>query len=469
MSTERVAVREIDRFITEQMELGRTPGLAVTVLRDDEVVLQRGYGYADVTTRAPMSERSGVVIGSTTKALTCTAMLQLVEQGLVDLDAPIRRYLPWFRVADDEASERMTVRQAITHTAGLPPSAADNPFFLFSDDDADDALDRYVRSLAATPLLWPPGEGWLYANDGFVIAGRIVEVVSGLCYEEYIRRHVFAPLDLVDSAFSPDERSGLDVATPHDYDRDGLPFPSFRAHNRASAPAGSQLIMSARDAGRWLRAMLDGGRIGETRLLSEQGYAELVRPYAAVAPAGRGLNGADAWYALGWTVGTLDGVPVISHGGATITMGSQFMFAPEQRVAVAVVANSVADVTAIVGDGVLRLMLGHAPRRSFPRFDPAFQPDRTLWPRLTGTYRALIPQNKVTGPWTIVLDDGRLRVRTYPGDNRRRPGDIFLLPLSDTRFVLFGRGRTGGIASFEIDGDTVRGVWEDVPIVKEGG
>jgi hypothetical protein len=148
-------------------------------------------------------------------------------------------------------------------------------------------------------------------------------------------------------------------------------------------------------------------------------------------------------------------------------MGSQFIFIPSERLAVAVVANSVSDVTAIVGEGVLALMHGRRPTRSFPRLDPAFQPDTTAWARLTGTYRALRPQNKVTGPWTIALDDGRLRVRTYPGDSRRRPGDIFLLPLSDTRFVLFGRGRTGGIAEFDVDGSDVRGAWEGVPIVKE--
>lgn len=457
----------VDRFVAEQMELGRTPGLGLSVVHDGAVVLQRGYGYADVSTRAPMTERSAVIIGSTTKALTCLALMQLVDRGAVELDAPIRRYLPAFRVADEHASAQMTLRQAITHTAGLPPSAADNPFFLFSDDDADDALERYVASLATTRLLQPPGGRWVYANDGFVIAGRIIEVVSGMAYEDYMRRYVFAPLGLVDSTFEPTEKTGLELAAPHDYDRDGQPYVSFRARNRASAAAGSQLAMSARDAARWLSAMLDGGRAGETRLVSEAGFAELVRPQAPIVDAGRGLNGADLSYALGWMVSRPDGVLTISHGGATITMGSQFMFAPEQRLAVAVVANSVTDVTSIVADGVMRLFLGRTPQRSFPRFDPSFQPDETSWPRLTGTYRALVAQNKVTGPWPIVLDEGRLRVRTYPGDSRRRPGDIFLLPLADTRFVLFGRGRTGGVASFELDGDAVRGTWEDVPIVKE--
>src|SRR5262249_21092124 len=140
-SIRQVPVEEIERFVTEQMALGRTPGLALSVRLDGEPVLERGYGVADVSTQAPMTERSGVIIGSTTKALTCTALLQLVERGLLDLDAPIQRYLPAFRVADPEASARLTVRQAVTHTAGLRPSAADNPKFLFNDDVADDALE----------------------------------------------------------------------------------------------------------------------------------------------------------------------------------------------------------------------------------------------------------------------------------------------------------------------------------------
>ena len=462
---EQVPLGEIDSFVAEQMELGRAPGLALSVRVDGEPVLERGYGVADVATGAAMTERSGVVIGSTTKALTCTALLQLVDRGLLDLDAPIQRYLPAFRVADPEASARMTVRQAVTHTAGLRPSAADNPNFLFNDDVADDALERYIASLATMDLLWPPGAGWLYANDGYCIAGRIIEVLSGQRYEEYVRQNLLVPLGLKEAAFWPEERPGLQMATPHDYDHDGRPYPSFRARNRASAAAGSQLILNARDAGRWLQAMLDGGRVDGTRLLSEHGFAELIRPQAEIPPGERGDG--EAWYALGWMVRQLDGTTVISHGGATITMGSQFIVVPGERLAVAVVANSVSDVTAIVGEGVVALLQGRRPVRSFPRVDPSFQPETSLWPRLTGTYRALRPQNKVTGPWTIVLDGGRLRVRTYPGDSRRRPGDIFLLPLADTRFVLFGRGRTGGIAEFEVDGREVRGTWEGVPIVKE--
>ncbi len=465
MASTRAPLDQIDAFVAEQMGLSRAPGLALTVLHDGETVVQRGYGYADLAAGTLMTERSGVVIGSTTKALTCLAVMQLAERGLLALDDPITRHLPAFRV-QGAGAEGMTLRHALTHTAGLRPSAADHPWFLFSDDETPDALERYIDSLAGSTLLWPPGAGWVYANDGYVIAGRIIEVLSGLPYEEYLRRNVLTPLGLRDSGFSPDEQPGMQVATPYDYDADGTPYPSFRARNHASAAAGSQLIMSARDAGRWLQAMLDGGRADGVPLVSPAGHAELLRPWAEVAPEGRGPGAAESRYALGWSVGPVDGVPAISHGGATITMGSRFILVPEQRLAVAVVANSVSEVTAIVGDGVMSLMLGRRPVRSFPRLDRSFEPDRTAWPRLAGTYHAAVPQNKVTGPWRLRYEDGRLWVRTYPGDERRRPGDIFLYAQADGQFVLFGRGRTGGLASFNFDGDTVRGTWEGVAISK---
>lgn len=457
----------IDAFIAEQLEAGQAPGLGISIRRDGEVLLERGYGRADVDTGEPMTERTGVVIGSTTKALTCAALLQLVERGLLDLDAPIRSVIPEFRVADEAASAAMTLRQAVTHTAGLPPSRSEDPGFLFNDDDADDALARSIREVLPTRhLLSAPGGPWVYANDGFVIAGRAIEVLSGGSYEDYMRRRVFAPLGLEDTAFSPTERPELRVAAPHDYDRDGYPYISFFPHNRASAAAGSQLIMPARDAGRWLQALLDGGQGAAGRMLTPESVRELWHPQAVIPAGVRDADGADMHYGLGWMIGARDGVQTCAHGGSTITMGSQFVVVPEQRLAVAVVANSVSELTAIVAAGVIDLLLGRAPRRRFPAVDRALRPDRTLWPHLAGTYRPLIDQNSVPGPLPIEFDGERLRARTYAGDSRRRPGDIFLYPTGDREFVLFGRGRTGGRAQFTVEESGVRATWLGVPLIK---
>jgi hypothetical protein len=148
-------------------------------------------------------------------------------------------------------------------------------------------------------------------------------------------------------------------------------------------------------------------------------------------------------------------------------MGSQFIVAPEQRAAVAVVANSSSAATAIVAEGVLSLALGRQPARAFPAVDPSFVPDRTRWPDLEGTYEPQIAQNSVPGPLPIVYDGERLRATTYPGDAWRRPGDIFMRPVGDLRFVLSGRGRTGSTAIFTADMPAVRAIWMDVPLAKQ--
>jgi hypothetical protein len=195
----------------------------------------------------------------------------------------------------------------------------------------------------------------------------------------------------------------------------------------------------------------------------------MLRPMVPLPREEWGAEGAAVSYALAWQVSTIGDIPAASHGGATITMGSQFIVVPSARIAVAVVANSVSDVTKLVANGVTRLLLGKAPLSHFPRVDRNYQADRALWPGLAGTYAPSRPQSTVTGPLPIEFDGERLRARTYPGDSTRRPGDIWLYPVGNLDFVLFGRGRTGGQARFTIDGDTVSGVWQGVPITKVSG
>ncbi|MGH2410815.1 MAG: serine hydrolase domain-containing protein, partial [Chloroflexota bacterium] len=277
------------------MGLGQTPGLSVGILADGETVLSRGFGYADVVTRAPMTERSGVVIGSTTKALTCAAILQLVEGGKLDLDDPVIKYLPNLRLRNQAHAQAITIRQAITHTAGLPPTLSTQTEFLFSDDAADDALARYIETLAERLPIGPPGARWAYANDGFTLAGRIIEVVSGLSFEEYMRERVFAVLGFEDACFAYQRRG--EVATAHDFGPDGAPYPSFFPHSRAASAAGSELILSARDALRWLGAVLDDGRAAGGSLVRPESFAETIRPHFRVQSEGRVAGGGESYYA----------------------------------------------------------------------------------------------------------------------------------------------------------------------------
>ncbi len=456
----------IDSFITEQMSLGQMPGLGIVVIRDDETVLERGYGFADVARQEAMTPHTPVVIGSTTKALTAAAVLQLAERGLLTLDDPVRKHLPEFRLADEAAASTLTIRQALTHTAGLPPTPMDGPAFLFNDDMEPDAAERYIAGLTVAEPVWAPGGGWLYANDGYVLAGRIIEIISGLPYDEYMAANLFTPLGLEETRFPRQSDPDPDVATAYDYGPDGSAYPSFFPHNRASNAAG-MLISSARDAGCWLRAVLHRGTLNGKQLLSEESVLEMMRPQAPIPAGPRASTTDSVTYGLGWMLSESDGRRVVSHGGSAITMGSHFILLPEESLGIAVVTNSSTEATAIIGEGVMRVLTGRDPVRSFPRTTQPPAVDRLTWPRLAGTYQPIEPQNAVTSLLPIdVVEDG-LRARTFPGDHRRRGGDIHFAPIDDDLgFILYGRGKTGGLARFEIDGSNVRATIQGTPLVK---
>jgi CubicO group peptidase (beta-lactamase class C family) len=456
----------IEEFIEEQMRLGQTPGISVGVVSNGETILLRGFGFADVVSRSPMTERTGVVVGSTTKALTCVAILQLAQRGRLRLDDPIARYIPTFRLADQAHAEAITIRQAITHTAGLPPTLSTQTDFLFSDDDADDALARYVDSLHDRVPIGPPGGQWAYANDGFALAGRVIEVVSGRTYERYMEDELFGPLGLADACFAY-KRKGA-IASAHDFGPDGSPYVSFFPHARASSAAGSELILTARDALRWLQAVLARGQGEQGALLPPEVFAEAFSPQTALPAGIRGSDGASRRYSLGWMVEKQQDLTYIEHGGSTITMGSQFVVVPEKQIAVAVLSNSSSTVNGILGEGIAAILLGRNPQRTFPIVDPSFVPDTSRWPLLPGVYEPLVVQNSVPAELPIEFADGRLVAHTYPADHRRVAGDIFLRPTSDLEFVLSGRGRTGAAATFTVGAGSVDAIWSDVPIRKQG-
>ncbi len=459
-------LERIEAFIEEQMRLGQTPGVAVGVVSDSEAILLRGYGQADVVSGAPMTERTGVVVGSTTKALTCVAILQLAQRGLLQLDDPIVHYIPTFRLMDQAHAEAITIRQAITHTAGLPPTLSTQTDFLFSDDDADDALSRYVDSLHDRVPIGPPGGQWAYANDGFALAGRVIEIVSGRTYENFMEENLFVPLGLKDACFAYKRRG--EIASAHDFGPDGAPYVSFFPHARASSAAGSELILSARDALKWLKAVLADGQGERGALLPPEIFAEALNPQTALPAGIRGSDGASRRYSLGWMVEKQQDLTYIEHGGSTITMGSQFVVIPEKGIAVAVVSNSSSTVNGILGEGIAAILLGREPRRTFPVVDPSYVPDRSRWPLLQGLYEPLVVQNSVPAGLPVEYDGKRLVAHTYPADHRRGAGDIFLRPTGELDFVLSGRGRTGATATFRIGEGVVDAVWCDVPIRKQG-
>ncbi|MBS1674314.1 MAG: beta-lactamase family protein, partial [Actinobacteria bacterium] len=243
---------ELDAKITSAMKKYAVPGVAVAVLHNGHEHV-RGYGIASVDAPVPVDEKTLFRIGSTTKTFTGTAMMRLVDAGKVDLDQTVRTYVPEFTVADPDVAARVTVRHLLNHTAGW-----------FGDDlqdfgRGDDAIARYVASMAGLRQLTPLGSTFFYNNAAVVLAGLVVAKVHGTSFEQAMRELVLDPLGLNQTRFFTDDLVGHTFSGAHNVvDGKAVLDPSFWYVPRSLDPTGA-LISSARDQLSYLRFHLGDG------------------------------------------------------------------------------------------------------------------------------------------------------------------------------------------------------------------
>jgi CubicO group peptidase (beta-lactamase class C family) len=313
--------KTIDEYVTAQMRTARIPGLALAIVKGDQIVYLKGYGRADQSGR-PVTPNTPFIIGSITKTFTALAVMQLVEAGKVELDTPVQRYLPWFRVADPQASAQITVSMLIDQTSGLPQLPT---FVTWTWPDYPDVLERHVRLMANANLVFPPGQGFAYSNANYVTLGVIVQAVSGQSYEDYIRQHIFAPLDMQHSYVSQEAAIQDGMAMGYRW-WFGFPIPVTLPYQRSNLPAGFA-ISSAADMAHFLQAQLNGGRYRDISVLSPEGIALM----QAEPPPGT--------YGLGWESVRIDGRRLINFDGATGNFQGSVFIDPEAQVGVFVAAN----------------------------------------------------------------------------------------------------------------------------------
>src|SRR5262249_49908020 len=175
-------------LVTAKMREHQVPGVAFGVRRDGRATI-RGFGVTSVEWPRPIDAGPIFPLASISKTVTTTAVMRLVEQGKIDLRAPVRKYLPDFRVADDAASREVTIWHLVTHTSGWEGQ-------LSATDKGDETLARFVAGLSTNMQLAPPGAAWSYNNAGFGVAGRVIEVVTGQTFSDAIDDLVFRPLGL---------------------------------------------------------------------------------------------------------------------------------------------------------------------------------------------------------------------------------------------------------------------------------
>ena len=381
---------DLSAFVAAEMRRLHVPGVAIGLIHDGQEYLG-GFGVTSVENPLPVTADTLFQIGSTTKTLTGTIIMQLVEQGAIDLDEPVRTYLPELRLIDKEAEGSVTTRHLLTHLGGWVGD------FFRDTGNGDDALARYVAEMADLPQVVPVGSLWAYNNAGFGVAGRLIEVITGQTYEAAAQEMMLEPLGMTNSFFFPADVISRGFVVGHRDDAElGVVVERPWALGRSAHAVGG-LCSSARDQLRYARFHLGDGRAGDQRLLPAETMAAMQTPQCA-ANMGRQMG-------LSWLLKTYGETQAVLHGGATNGQLSAFLMVPAHGFAITVLTN--ADEGEILNDKVVAWAL----ERYLGLKEPALTYLDLGIEKLgeyVGTYEAQL------GRLNLYLSDGQLRVQLTP-------------------------------------------------------
>jgi len=312
--------------VTAALERYHVPGVAVGVIHEGRDYTA-GFGVTNVNHPLEVTPDTLFQVGSTTKTVTATATMRLIERGLLDLDAPLRAYLPELRLADEEVAARVTLRHLFTHAAGWEGD-------YFDDTGAgDDALAIIVSRMVDLVQLAPLGAVFSYNNAGFYLAGRVIERVTGQTYEAAIQDLVLDPLGMARSYFFAQDVITDRVVVGHRVEEDRPVVQREWALARAAHPAGG-LISSVEDQLRYAHFhMGDGTAADGTRVLSPASMALMQSPLAPAGPSVDALG-------VSWMLRDVAGTRLVQHGGTTNGQLSAFMMAPARGFAITVLTNA---------------------------------------------------------------------------------------------------------------------------------
>ena len=406
--------KPLQTYIDNSVAREKIPGLSVALWHNNRLHTAAA-GLLNVNTGVEATPDSVFQIGSITKVLTASLVMKLVEQGRVDLDAPVKTYLREFCVADREASNTITVRQLLNHTAGF-----DGDHYPDDTREMGNLIARYIDRLNLVPQHFPPGQGFTYSNGAYAVAGRLVEVLTGMSYFEAIEEWIYKPLGMQHAVGHPMNTLRYRAAMGH-YPQADKPGQWDLAPVCYAclglAPCG-RLSMSASDVITFARAHLNEGKADSGEAwLSPDTIAQMQQPQVSLPPHSEPFS---AW-GLGWMLmeGTSKGI--FGHDGLTVGQSALLRVFPEHNTAIAVLTNCAKPGLL---SGIAQEVLG-----SFAGIDligPAAADDKTAAPAtqdlqsLTGVFDSLGSQH------CIALNNNQLTLTT-----RNK-----VLPVPDTQLTL---------------------------------
>ena len=472
--------KDFDAYVARGLQVLRTPGASIAVVKDGRVLFAKGYGVRTLGDTARVDPHTLFQIASNTKAFTTAALAILADEGKLAWDDPVTRFLPGFQLYDSYVTREFTVRDLVTHRSGLGLGAGDLLWFHSNYSRAEIAARiRFAKPVSSFR------SQYAYDNVLYIVAGEIVPAVAGQSWDDFVRDRIFKPLEMTESgtttAFFTSSRN---AATPHAVEDGKLQAVPVDSVDNI-APAGG-IASNVTDLAKWLICRLDSGRYaGGSRLFSERQAREMwsgqtILPISDPPPPLAALRPSFAEYGLGWRLRDYRGREIVSHTGGLAGMTSQITLVPSAKLGIVILTNSEANLMAALTYRLLDDLLG-APPPPRPRtdwvaaFDQSAQLERASadsslrvaraardssshpslpLARYTGTYR-----DAMLGDGVITLENDRLVLRfarspAFVGDLEHWHYDTFIARwrtkhLEDA-YVTFGLNPDGSIDRFQM-------------------
>ena len=330
----------VDRYIDSLMKDWNIPGLALGIVYKDQLIYAKGYGYRDLNNKLPVNGKTLFPIGSNTKLFTATTACILVEEKKLSLDKPIRNYMPLLNFSNDELNAKITLRDMLSHRTGLPRY---DGIWVASPFTRKEAVDKVVYMKPQLGFR----EGYIYNNMMFMAAGAVMETVTGMSWEEIIRKRIFQPLQMNASCFTNEEMMKFENFAYGYYEPDStnkLQSLSFETQSDALGPAGF-IKSNIEDMSHWMIAQLNGGKYKGQQVIPEPAIKQTLIPNNIVDKEGKWDELSNSLYGLGRAMQTYKGYKITTHSGGIDGYYSNLTFIPSENIAIFLVHNSVPAVS----------------------------------------------------------------------------------------------------------------------------
>ena len=334
-AAQNAPLQGFDDYVNKALAEWKVPGVAIAVVKDDRIVLAKGYGVRKLGEPTPVNERTLFAIGSSSKAFTAASVAMLVDEGKLKWDDPATKYLPGFELYDPYVTRELSVRDLLSHRSGLERG---DLLWYGTEYDRDEVLRR-ARYLKPT---WSLRSTFGYQNLMYLAAGQVIARVSGKSWDEFVRQRIFTPLGMTASGTSiRDLKEADNVASPHSEIEDKVEVIPWRNIDNI-APAGS-INSNVVDMAQWVRLQLGQGAYQNQNLISSGAVKEMHTsqtvmraepPYSLWYPEAHFLN-----YGLGWFLSDYKGRKLVEHGGAIDGMRAEVALIPEEKLGLVILTN----------------------------------------------------------------------------------------------------------------------------------